>query len=45
LISDDWGEVHVSLEALNTPRRDGSYSPIPGHIEESEERLLIAAQS
>lgn len=46
MISDDWGEVQVSLEALNRPRRDGSepYSPIPGHVEESEARLLIAAQ-
>jgi hypothetical protein len=47
MINDDWGEVQVSLEALNRPRRDGSdlYSPIPGHVEESESRLLSAAHS
>lgn len=47
LISDDWGDVQVSLEALARPRSDGAepYSPIPGHVEESGLPLVVAGQS
>lgn len=44
MITDDWGNVQVSLEALDHLRGDGElYSPIPGYVDDVESRLLANA--